>query len=66
MAHLTPILAGETKAAQLLDMKPADFAALVEAGHLPKPCKIGDFDRWDVDELRRIARGEAVGGGMEW
>ena len=58
-----PILASERTAAQLLDMKPAEFLALVEAGHLPKA---GRFDRWDVEELRRIARGDAVDGGMEW
>lgn len=63
MAHPAPILASETSAAQLLDMKPAEFRALVEAGHLPRGREIAPgLVRWPVDDLRRIARGEASEG----
>ena len=60
MAAPAPIFATDRTAAKLLDMKPAEFRELVEAGALPGPRKIGDLDRWDVDELRRIVSGEAV------
>lgn len=36
MAPAAPILASETGAARLLDMKLAGFRSLVEAGHLPR------------------------------
>ena len=63
MASLAPILAGEKKAAELLDMKPAEFRALVEAGHLPKGTEIAPgYRRWDVDALRKIATGQACEG----
>jgi len=67
MAALRPLFVAETSAAQLFDMKPAEFRRLVEAGHLPKARIIGGFPRWDVEELRKIARGESMDGGdMQW
>lgn len=67
MVIAAPILASETSAAQLLDMKLAEFRALVEAGHLPRGREIAPgLVRWPVDDLRRIASGEAVEGGIEW
>lgn len=68
MAGLAPILASERNAAKLLDMKPADFRSLVDSGVLPKPTKIGEFERWDVEQLRAIASGDlAYGlGVIEW
>jgi predicted DNA-binding transcriptional regulator AlpA len=67
-ARLAPILADDKDAAALLSMKPTEFRALVEAGHLPKPREIAPgFPRWDVEELRRIARGDAdFGDEMQW
>ena len=62
MVALMPIFAGERSAAKLLDLKPAEFSALVESGHLPKPRDIGGFERWDVLDLRRIISGEAIDG----
>ena len=59
MAFSAPIFANETSAARLLDMKPAEFRALVEAGHLPKGKEIAPgFVRWDTEELRKLAKGE--------
>ncbi|MDJ0858639.1 MAG: hypothetical protein QNI90_18715 [Dinoroseobacter sp.] len=68
MASLAPILASERSAAKLLDMKPADFRSLVDAGVLPKPAKIGEFERWDVEQLRAIASGDLANGPgvIEW
>jgi hypothetical protein len=63
------MLASEKTAAQLLDMKPADFRRLVERGRLPPPTLVGgEFERWDAQELYRIAKGDAVDGpgGIEW
>ena len=57
-----PIYASDRTAAELLDMKRAEFLRLVEGGHLPKPRDIGGFKRWDTDDLRRIIRGEASDG----
>lgn len=67
MSVPTPILASEVSAAKLLDMKPNDFRALVAAGVLPRGREIAPgFVRWSVDELRRIANGEAAQGSYEW
>ena len=67
MRTLTPLFVSLRNAARLLDMKPAAFATLVKAGHLPKPRLIGRHRRWVVEELRRISMGDiAEGGGMEW
>lgn len=54
------------RAAKLLDMKPCDLAAQVEAGNLPAPKRIGGMIRYDVDELRRVIRGDTVGGVYRW
>ncbi|NUB43651.1 hypothetical protein GEU84_004575 [Fertoebacter nigrum] len=67
MASLPPLLASETVAAQLLDMKPAEFRALVKAGHLPKGREIAPgYVRWVTDDLRAIASGAAIDGGIDW
>lgn len=62
------LFATDRTAAQLLDLKPAEFRALVEAGHLPQPRRIGEHERWDVQELQQIVSGGAVNGmgGVEW
>lgn len=63
MAHVAPILANETTAARLLDLKPCEFRSLVDAGHLPRGKEIAPgLVRWPVDDLRRIATGEASEG----
>ncbi len=68
MAAPAPLYASETKAAQLLDMKPAEFRALVEAGHLPRGREIAPgYVRWPVDDLRQIGSGGAIDGeGIQW
>ena len=66
MKH-SPIFATEASAARLLDMKPAELREQVQAGNLPPPKTIGTHQRFDVDELRRVIRGETIGGGaMVW
>ena len=58
-----PLFASERSAAQLLDMTPRDFRELVEAGHLPRGREIAPgLIRWSVDDLRRVATGEASDG----
>jgi hypothetical protein len=48
-------------------MKPFEFRGLVNDGVLPKPTKIGVFERWDVEQLKTIARGDAAEGGpIQW
>lgn len=62
-----PILASAESAARLLDMTRGQFLELVEGGHLPRPRLIGKLERFDVAELRAVARGDLIGGGgMEW
>jgi hypothetical protein len=56
------IFATDRSAAALLDMKPSEFRGLVDDGVLPKPTKIGCYERWDVEKLQTIARGEAADG----
>lgn len=67
MTISAPILASETSAARLLDMKLAEFRALVEAGHLPRGREIAPgVLRWVTEDLRRIASGDAIDGGIDW
>ena len=67
MTVVAPVLASERTAAKLLDMKPAEFRGLVNNGVLPKPASIGGFERWDVEQLQSIARGDAAEcGPIEW
>ncbi|ARE38320.1 hypothetical protein RGUI_0179 [Rhodovulum sp. P5] len=67
MAAPYPIFVKETTAARLMDMKSAEFRALVERGHLPRPIEIGGFRRWRVEELLAIADGKLArpDGGLE-
>lgn len=63
MSPVIPIFATEANAARLLDIKPSEFRRLVEAGHLPRGREIAPgLVRWPVDDLRRIASGEAAEG----
>jgi len=57
MSALRPLFADERTAAQLLDMAPATFRRLVADGVLPPPCRVGEIERWDVEELQAIMRG---------
>ncbi len=68
MSTVVPILAGESLAAKLLDMKPGEFRSLVERGLLPRGREIAPgLVRWTVEELKRIATGEAIDGGpYQW
>lgn len=67
MTTPAPIFANERTAARFLDMKPAEFRALVDGGELPKPRRIGKYERWDMAEIRAIVAGEkADRGEMEW
>ena len=62
MKSIGLLFAGNKTAAALLDIKPSEFRGLVEGGHLPKPTNIGGYERWDVEQLQMIARGESVNG----
>lgn len=67
MTLFGPILASETSAARLLDMKLAEFRSLVEAGHLPRGREIAPgLWRWATEDLRRIVSGEAIDGEIDW
>lgn len=67
MNRPAPLFADERRAADLFCMKPKEFRRLVNDGHLPPPRDLGGLERWDVEELRQIARGEAMeGGGLTW
>lgn len=58
MKSLTPFLASEKTAAELLDMKPAEFRQLVKAGHLPRGEEIAPgVIRWETDHLRNLHAG---------
>ncbi len=68
MPIATPLFAGDKKAAALLDLKPAEFRGLVDDGVLPKPTNIGGYERWDIEQLQTIARGDAADGmaDLDW
>ncbi len=58
MGKMEVMYASERSAARLLDMRPAEFRALVDAGALPPPVKIaGKLERWSVGDLDAIVRG---------
>jgi predicted DNA-binding transcriptional regulator AlpA len=40
-----------------MDMRPAEFRALVDARALPQPIEIGDFVRWRVSDLEALKAG---------
>lgn len=60
MTKHTPLFASERTAANLLDMTPAEFLALVDQGALPRPSTIGPHKRWSVSSLQAIAAGKAA------
>lgn len=62
MGRITTKAVAEKGAEQLLDLKPAEFRALVSKGILPRPRKVGQYERWYADELRAVMRGEQTDG----
>ena len=68
MGRIAPIAVAEKGAAQLLDLKPAEFRTLVTQGVLPRPRKVGPYERWDAEELRAVMRGDFADGfeDVEW
>ena len=60
MTKHQPLAVRATTAAAMLDMPPAEFMRLVERGALPPPVRIGQHDRWNVDQLTAIIRGDAA------
>jgi hypothetical protein len=68
MGKHTPIFATAKTAAALFEMKPCEFLTLVADGVLPKPQRIGPYERWETDELKAIARGDRADGyeEVEW
>lgn len=61
---IEPEFAAPERAAKLLDMKPADLRAQIEAGNLPPPKRIGTLERFDMAELRAVIRGQTAGAGV--
>ncbi|MBZ0123843.1 MAG: hypothetical protein K8F31_08150 [Roseovarius sp.] len=59
-ARVHPLFVRETKAASMLDMRPAEFRELVEAGALPGPENISGRLRWRVATLEAIGTGAAL------
>lgn len=58
MTSHQPLAVRESRAAQLLDMPPARFRALVAQGALPPPVLIGDQKRWSVEQIKAILSGK--------
>ena len=55
-----PLAVRAQTAAAMLDMPHGEFMRLVERGALPPPVRIGQHDRWNVDQLTAIIRGDAA------
>lgn len=67
MSKTVPIFASSRTAAKLFDLREPEFLQLVEAGHLPRGRQIAPgMVRWVTDDLRRIACGDAIDGGIDW
>ncbi|EBA18364.1 hypothetical protein RSK20926_11614 [Roseobacter sp. SK209-2-6] len=62
MGRTAIIAVAETGAAKMMDMKPSEFRELVAQGVLPRPRKVGPYERWDAEELRAVMRGDFVDG----
>ncbi|MBM2320507.1 MULTISPECIES: hypothetical protein [Roseobacteraceae] len=61
MTRHTPIMASETTAARLLDLRTNEFKALVDEGHLPPGHEIAPgVVRWDTEVLKRISAGDVT------
>ncbi|SLN38833.1 hypothetical protein PEL8287_01894 [Roseovarius litorisediminis] len=61
MTRHTPIMASETTAARLLDLRTTEFKALVDEGHLPPGHEIAPgVVRWDIEVLKRISVGDVT------
>lgn len=54
-----PIAVREATAAAMFDMPVSKFRALVKAGAMPKPLRIGGSERWPVEKLRAVISGDA-------
>lgn len=50
----------EVTAAKMLDMPASKFRDLVAMSALPAPVRIGDTERWLVDDIRAILDGSAA------
>ena len=67
MIKRQPIYATSRTAAELMDMKEREFLGLVQAGVLPRGREIAPgLVRWPVDDLKRIAAGDASEGRIDW
>ena len=55
-----PAALRESKAAAELDMPVSEFRALVDAGVLPRPVKIGGLERWRMVDIEAILSGKAA------
>ncbi|MCA0204342.1 MAG: helix-turn-helix domain-containing protein [Proteobacteria bacterium] len=60
MGSIAKLAVKDTTAAQMLDMSPKDFRALVEAGALPPALPIGEHQRWLVADLEAIITGKKI------
>ena len=65
MTKHTPIFVTSKTAASFLEMREANFLTLVKEGALPPA---GMFERWDVEQLRKVMRGDLTDGleDVEW
>ena len=59
MKH-SPLAVKAQTAAAMLDLPPSEFLRLVERGALPPPVRIGQHERWRVEQLNAIIRGDAA------
>lgn len=55
-----PLFADDRRAAGLLCLPVREFRRLVQEGALPRPVRIAEYERWDVEQLRAVARGQAA------
>lgn len=55
--QVQPLFVRDATAAKMLDMKTCEFRQLVSQGALPGPVR---HERWDVEQIRAIMRGDAV------
>lgn len=55
-----PTALRESKAAAELDMPVSEFRALVDAGVLPRPVRIGGLERWRMVDIEAILSGSAA------
>ena len=60
MTAPNPIAVSDKTAAKMFEIPHAEFRRLVDEGLLPRPVKLGQHERWKVEDLERVMSGQST------